>query len=204
MSGHLPTYRRAVERPFTGIVVLVVAVILLDCVRTIHDALPDATAPQPQAMGGCFYQILEDDIVVASSLSAQPEVLSEILTAAGMKDKFKWADGSLRMPCDRAIKFNSTFRAFSAERIPAALLVAASRRIDINQADETDLRAIPGIGPRTAEKILRHREQEGAFSCLEDLRRIPGIGKKKLATLAPYVEIGNREATYGSPDGEGP
>jgi competence protein ComEA len=125
-----------------------------------------------------------------------------MLAVAGMTDKFTTADGSLRAPCDRVLKFDAASQFFTVERIPGALLVAASRRIDVNSADESDLLAVPGIGPRTAEKIIRHREQAGAFSCLDDLLRIPGIGKKKLATMATYLEIRGSDPVQGIQDAD--
>jgi competence ComEA-like helix-hairpin-helix protein len=190
------------EKPLVGLVVLIVAVILVDCVRMIHDALPDPPAPTRQAREGCFYQILEDEVVVGNAFSAGPEVLSEILATAGMSDRFTWVDGSLRIPCDRCLKFRNDSRLFSVESIPAALLMAALRRIDINRAEETDLLALPGIGPRTAENIVRRREQAGGFSCLDDLRTVPGIGKKKLAAIAPYIEVRAPEAIRVSREAE--
>jgi len=183
---------------------LVAAVMLLDCAMTIHDALAPVAAPPQRASRRCFYQIVEDNRVVASATSAQPATLSHILTAAGVGDRFQWVDGSQVVPCDRSIKLSSQTRVLSAERLPAPMLVAASRRIDINQADETDLRAIPGIGPVTAERIMRQREQEGSFTSLEDLRRVPGLGKKKLSALEPYIEIRGSVAIQGFRDALAP
>jgi len=183
---------------------LVAVVILLDCAITIHGALAPVAGSPPQASGRCFYQIVEDNRIIASASSAQPAPLSHILTVAGVGDRFPLIDGSRVIPCDRCIKLSNQPRELSVERIPAQMLVAASRRIDINQADETDLRAIPGIGPVTAGKIMRQREQEGSFTSLEDLRRVPGIGKKKLAALEPYIEIRGVEATQGFRNGQTP
>jgi competence ComEA-like helix-hairpin-helix protein len=183
------TSPKMLESPLVGLVVLVVAAILCDSARTIRECVSDSCSSHLEAKGGCFYQVIEDGALVRSAFSAQPEELSGILAAAGVTEKLTRTDGSPRMPCDRVVKFDSASQFFTVERIPGALLLAASRRIDINNADESDLIAVPGIGPRTAEKIVRHREQAGAFSCLDDLLRIPGIGKKKLAAFTPYLEI---------------
>lgn len=183
------------EKPLVGLVVIVVAVILLDCVRTIHEALPEPPVSGRTAANGCFYQILKDGVVVASAFSAQPESLSGILAAAGMSGRFPWADESRCIPCDRSITFDTGSRVVSTEKIPGPLLLAALRRIDVNHAEKADLVAVPGIGPRTAEKIVRQRGKVGGFSHLDDLRSVPGIGRKKLAAMAPYLEIGDREAT---------
>jgi competence ComEA-like helix-hairpin-helix protein len=190
------------EKPLIGIAVLVIAAILMDCASEIHEALFEPPAVSRQPRDGCFYRIVEDDVVLAHAFAAQPEILSEILATAGMPHRFAWADGSQRMPCDRSLKFDHGSRQLSAEKIPGALLLAALRRIDINDAEEGDLLAVPGIGPRTAENIVRLRERCGGFSCLEDLRRVPGLGRRKLATLEPYIEVKAPEVIQASRQGE--
>ncbi len=47
---------------------------------------------------------------------------------------------------------------------------------DINNADENELEQLPGIGPVTALKIIRYREQNGPFSSIEDIQKVSGIG----------------------------
>ena len=195
--SQLRTAPKNLEGPLVGLVLLLVAAIVFDCMRAIQEHSLDSHPSEPGVQGGCVYQIIEDGGVVRTDLSAQSRNLSEILSTTGLSKKFNWADGSQRMPCDRVIKFNSTSQSFITERVPGALLVAASRRIDVNVADESDLRAVPGIGPRTAEKIVRYRDQAGSFSCLDDLLRIPGIGKKKLAGFASYLEIKGSDCVQG-------
>ena len=51
------------------------------------------------------------------------------------------------------------------------------------------LQTINGIGPSTAEKIIRYRTSKGAFKSIDDLKKVNGIGDKKLEKLRPYVTI---------------
>ena len=51
--------------------------------------------------------------------------------------------------------------------------------ISINTASLDELSLISGVGPKTAETILNHREQFGLLQSLEDLMQIKGIGQKK-------------------------
>lgn len=51
--------------------------------------------------------------------------------------------------------------------------------ISINTASLDELGQIPGVGPKTAESIFNHREQNGLFQTLEDMMQIKGIGQKK-------------------------
>ena len=43
-----------------------------------------------------------------------------------------------------------------------------------------DWQALPGIGPKLAERIEADRQKNGEFSSLEDLKRVSGIGKKRI------------------------
>jgi len=55
--------------------------------------------------------------------------------------------------------------------------------VDVNQADETRLQDLPGIGPALAAAIIQYRTDHGPFGTVEDLLDVPGIGPAKLAQL---------------------
>lgn len=59
--------------------------------------------------------------------------------------------------------------------------------VHLNTATLEQLDALPGVGPVTAQKILDHREQHGAFSSVDDLDAIPGIGPARLEQLRELV-----------------
>ncbi len=61
--------------------------------------------------------------------------------------------------------------------------------ININTADFKDFIKLPGIGPKTAEKILEYRQLNNQFWHIEDLKKIKGIGDKKLEKLRKYVTV---------------
>lgn len=60
-------------------------------------------------------------------------------------------------------------------------------KININQADASELDALPGVGPSTAEKIIADREANGPFASVEDIKRVSGIGDKKYEQLAGLI-----------------
>lgn len=66
---------------------------------------------------------------------------------------------------------------------------APVRKINLNTATLDDLTLLPGVGPATAEKIIRHRKTNGAFSSVDDLDEIKGIGEKKLEKIRPYATV---------------
>ncbi len=61
-------------------------------------------------------------------------------------------------------------------------------RIDINSADETVLRRLPGVGPSRAAAIVRDRKSRGPFRSLQDLSRVPGIGQGLIERLSPHID----------------
>ena len=56
-------------------------------------------------------------------------------------------------------------------------------KVNINTADEEELSTLSGIGEKTAEKIIRYREEHGPFMTTEDLMNVPGIGESKYALI---------------------
>ena len=62
-------------------------------------------------------------------------------------------------------------------------------RLDINTAAAEDLAALPNIGPSRAAAIVAHREREGPFASVEDLRNVSGIGERILDSIRDLVEV---------------
>lgn len=61
--------------------------------------------------------------------------------------------------------------------------------VDLNQATEAQLDALPGVGPVTAGRILAWRTEHGGFAQVEDLQSVDGIGPKTYAQLRPHVRV---------------
>ena len=66
-----------------------------------------------------------------------------------------------------------------------------SPRVDLNHATASDLEALPGIGPKLAQRVIEHRASHGPFTKVEDLRQVQGIGHKKFDRLRPHVLVTN-------------
>jgi competence protein ComEA len=69
--------------------------------------------------------------------------------------------------------------------------------LDLNRATEQDFDALPGIGPKLAERIMAHRQSVGAFHSLDDLRAVKGIGKKKFERIRPLVTVTPEATSLG-------
>src|SRR5947208_12621092 len=68
------------------------------------------------------------------------------------------------------------------------------RPVNLNTATALELQQVPGIGPSTADKILKMRKSYGAFKTVDDLRAIKGIGPKRMEKMRKYITVG-RPAT---------
>ncbi|HNU82232.1 MAG TPA: helix-hairpin-helix domain-containing protein [Thermoanaerobaculia bacterium] len=64
---------------------------------------------------------------------------------------------------------------------------AAEGKVNINTASVEQLQLLPRIGPAVAQRIVEHREKNGAFKAATDLMLVRGIGEKSYELLAPYV-----------------
>jgi len=64
---------------------------------------------------------------------------------------------------------------------------AVPENIDINAANAETLCLIPGIGPKTAEAIIKQRNSVGQFKSVDDLLAVKGIGEKSLLKMKPYL-----------------
>lgn len=67
--------------------------------------------------------------------------------------------------------------------------VAAVDAIDINRASADQLTALPGIGDRKAEAIVRYRETNGEFETVDQLIHVKGIGIKLLTGIRDQVAV---------------
>ncbi len=61
--------------------------------------------------------------------------------------------------------------------------------INVNTAKKDELIFLPNVGPVTAERIIRFREDFGVFKSIDDLTRVKGIGPKTLDKLRKYITI---------------
>mgnify|MGYP000922274357 CR=1 FL=1 len=66
---------------------------------------------------------------------------------------------------------------------------AATQLINLNTATAAELETLPGIGPVKAQAIIDYRQQNGAFSRIEDLTKVSGIGSKTFEKLKHLITI---------------
>ncbi len=61
-------------------------------------------------------------------------------------------------------------------------------KISINNASKEELMSLPGIGEKTAIKIIEYR-QTSSFKSIEDLKKVKGIGDKKYEKIKDLIVI---------------
>jgi competence protein ComEA len=76
------------------------------------------------------------------------------------------------------------------------LINFAQAAVNINSASESELTALPGIGPSKAAAIIEYRTTNGPFSSINDLSNVTGIGAKTVDGL-------RAQATTGEEGGQG-
>ena len=63
-------------------------------------------------------------------------------------------------------------------------------KINLNTADQYDLRRLPGIGEKRAQDIVDYREAHGPFQSVDELDNVSGIGPGILDGLREYACVG--------------
>ncbi len=66
---------------------------------------------------------------------------------------------------------------------------ASKATINLNLATLDQLETLPGIGRKTAERIIEHRTKNGNFKKIEELMNVKGIGEKSFLKLKPMIVV---------------
>ncbi|MCB0635590.1 MAG: helix-hairpin-helix domain-containing protein, partial [Lewinella sp.] len=80
---------------------------------------------------------------------------------------------------------DSTFQSIRPQLLSSPIL----RPLAINLAGKEELAGHPYLDWRTAEALVRYRQQNGAFRELADLEKVYALEAETLARLAPYLDF---------------
>jgi len=75
---------------------------------------------------------------------------------------------------------------------PLSWGIAANPKADLNSATLEQLESVNGIGHDTAEQILAHKKEHGAFQSMDDLLKVKGVGKVRLKALAEAFTVSDQ------------
>lgn len=73
--------------------------------------------------------------------------------------------------------------------IDTANSTAELATININTASAAELNRLPGIGPALAERIVTHRQENGAFRRPEHLMMVRGISDRRFRAIRSVVIV---------------
>ncbi len=63
------------------------------------------------------------------------------------------------------------------------------KSINLNTATVEELTRLPGIGEKTAEKIVEYRSKYGMFRRIEDIMKIERIGENTFEKIKDYITV---------------
>lgn len=66
---------------------------------------------------------------------------------------------------------------------------SSSGLINLNTATQAELETLPGIGEAKAKAIIAYREENGAFSSIEEIQEVSGIGEATYANLKDLITV---------------
>ncbi len=66
--------------------------------------------------------------------------------------------------------------------------------MDLNTASAAEFEALPAIGRIRARQIIRMRERNGPFRCVEELRALPRLSDRDFRRVRPLVKVSGKRA----------
>lgn len=77
---------------------------------------------------------------------------------------------------------------------------ASTAIVNLNTASASDLEGLPGIGAKTAARIVEYRQKNGPFKKVEELMNVRGVGEKNFLKLKPQIAVTPAKADHDHPD----
>lgn len=66
---------------------------------------------------------------------------------------------------------------------------AATATVNLNAATAEQLQKLPGIGPKTALRIVEYRQKNGGFKKIEELMNVRGVGEKSFLKIKHQITV---------------
>ena len=124
---------------------------------------------------------LADAIEAAGGLTENADI-NKINLAYVVKDGQK-----INIPNVNSVDTSSYIIEDIGENIIIEDINSNTNLVNINTATQTELETLTGIGPSTALKIIKYREENGKFTTIEDIKNVPGIGDSKFESIKEEI-----------------
>jgi hypothetical protein len=180
-----------VNRQVHGLILVGIIALIIHSVGIL---IPFFTQKSQVQHTNCAYEITSDSRPIITLLLERPESISRIMDLAGM-GRISRCETDRPVPCDSSIRLIGNASEIVIGNISGTHKVSTGKKLDLNVADESDLRAVPGIGPVLAGRIVSHRELIGGFTSLDELKDVAGIRCKKFSQFSRFLEIA--DSFYG-------
>ena len=128
-------------------------------------------------------QRIADAIEIAGGLKNDAD-LSDINLASKLEDGMKIYIPTVNETTNENINTENTYATQNSNTQEKA-----TDKININTASESELDTLRGIGPSTALKIIKYREENGKFKSIEDIKEVSGIGESKYEQIKDLIKI---------------
>jgi competence protein ComEA len=116
-----------------------------------------------------------------------------MMVGIGMEPAPSGADLSGRMKSASVVTIRSAGEegvfSVTVQRMTGSKRFALGLPMDLNSATAEDLELVPGIGEKTATRIIRYRQEAGRFSKVSELKGIKGIKDRRFAALRRYFTV---------------
>jgi competence protein ComEA len=86
----------------------------------------------------------------------------------------------------------------SAQASSRGAAKAAVGMVNLNTASAAEFEGLPGIGAKTAARIIEYRQKNGPFKKVEELMNVRGIGEKNFLKLKPQITVASAKAEASS------
>lgn len=131
----------------------------------LEDADPEACNLAQPLVDGCQIYIMTRE--ESSALAQEPENARTLSKRAGILEQAPLGD----------------------PQNAVAQETAEGGKVNINTADTAALLTLPGIGESRAAAILAFRQENGAFSCIEDIMKVSGIKQAAFDKIKDKITV---------------
>jgi competence protein ComEA len=68
--------------------------------------------------------------------------------------------------------------------------------VNLNTATSDQLEKLPGVGPKTAARIIDYRQKNGGFKKIEELMNVRGVGEKSFLRIKNQLTVALPKANH--------
>ena len=90
--------------------------------------------------------------------------------------------------------------ALAQAKASATPKAASTAVVNINTATAAELDSLPGIGAKTAARIVEYRQKNGPFKKIEELMNVRGVGEKNFLKLKAQITVSAPKADHERPN----